>query len=314
MNGVEPSGNRMNPAEIIVVGSYNRDLVLSVARLPAPGETCLALGRTEAHGGKGSNQAVQAARCGARVALLAALGADAAGAAALAIWRGEGIAAGHVAQLPDAATGMAMILVDAAGENSIVVDAGANAGLAPAHVEVAAQLVGGARMMLAQLETPVAATRRAFEIARAAGVITALNAAPAPEALDPQLLALTDILFVNRLEAQALAGDGQPEHVAAALLPRVGRAVVLTLGADGAVLLRPGEPPLARPARPAAVVDTTGAGDAFIGAFAARLAASGDYVSALDWGLAAGALACGQLGAASSFRGAEAIARLASSA
>ncbi|CAN7334596.1 ribokinase [Phenylobacterium sp. LjRoot225] len=299
----------MTPAEIVVVGSYNRDLVLSVARLPAPGETCLALGRTEAHGGKGSNQAVQAARCGASVAMLAAVGADAAGEAALAMWRDAGIEAGHVARLPGAATGTAVILVDAAGENSIVVDPGANADLRPAHVEAAAGLVRAARLVLAQLETPVAATRRAFEIARAAGVTTALNAAPAPEALDPQLLALTDILFVNRVEARALADDDRPERVAAALLPKVRRAVVLTLGAEGAVLLRPGEPPLARPARPAAVVDTTGAGDAFIGAFGARLAASGDYGSALDWGLAAGALACTALGATSSFHDAEAIAR-----
>jgi ribokinase len=302
----------MTPAGIVVVGSYNRDLVLSVARLPTPGETCLALGRTDAHGGKGSNQAVQAARCGARVVMLAAVGADAAGEAALSMWRDSGIDASHVARLPGGATGTAVILVDAAGENSIVVDPGANADLSPTHVDAAAELIRAARLMLAQLETPLAATRRAFEIARAAGVMTALNAAPAPEALDPQLLALTDVLFVNRIEARALAGVDQPERAAAALLPKVRCAVVLTLGSEGAVLLRPGEPPLVRAARPADVVDTTGAGDAFIGAFGARLAASGDYASALDWGLAAGALACTGLGASNSACDAEAIARLVS--
>jgi ribokinase len=301
----------MNPTEIVVVGSYNRDLLLSVARLPAPGETCLALGRTEAHGGKGSNQAVQAARCGARVAMLAAVGEDPAGASALAMWAGLGVNAGHVPRLADAATGMAAILVDADGENSIVVDSGANARLAPAHVEAAAETISAARLVLAQLETPPEATRRAFEIARAAGVTTLLNAAPAPEALDADLLALTDILCVNRIEAAALAGAAAPERLTEILLPKVGRAVVMTLGADGAVVLRKDAPPLSRPARPATVVDTTGAGDAFIGAFGAQLAASGDFAAALEWGLAAGALACGALGATSSFADRAAIARLA---
>jgi ribokinase len=311
---VEPVEERpMPPAEIVVVGSYNRDLILSVGRLPAPGETCLATGRTEAHGGKGSNQAVQAALCGARTAMLAAVGDDAAGAAAFAMWRETGVDARLVARLPDAGTGMAAILVDAAGENSIVVDAGANARLGPAEVEAGAAALSAARLVLAQLETPAAAARRAFQLARKAGAPTALNAAPAPEALDPELLALTDVLFVNRLEAQALAGEADPARAAEILLERVGRAVVLTLGAEGAILLRPGEAPLARPARPGQVVDTTGAGDAFIGAFCARLATCGELPAALAWGLAAGALACGRLGASASFSRAEAIARLAAS-
>ena len=171
----------MTPAEIVVVGSYNRDLILKLAHLPAPGETTLALGRAEAHGGKGSNQAVQAALCGARVAMLAAVGEDAAGEAALSMWREAGISADAVARLAGAGTGVAVILVDAAGENSIVVDAGANAQLATSQVEAAAGQIHGARLALAQLETPPAAVRRAFELARAAGVATALNAAPAPD-------------------------------------------------------------------------------------------------------------------------------------
>lgn len=301
----------MNQPKIVVVGSYNRDLILRVGRLPALGETCLAEHRAEAHGGKGSNQAVQAARCGAATAMVAAVGLDAAGDDALAMWLAQGVDADSVARLPDAATGMAAILVDARGENSIVVAPGANARLSPVHVEAAAAGLRGADLVLAQLETPPAAVRRAFEIARLAGVSTALNAAPAPDRLDPALLELTDILFVNRLEACALAGDADPERAATALLPRVGGAVVLTLGAEGAALLRRGAPTLARPARPVAVVDTTGAGDAFIGAFAARLAATGDMGGALDWGLAAGALACGGLGAVPSFAGADAIAALA---
>jgi len=300
----------MTSAEIVVVGSYNRDQVLSVARLPAPGETCLATGRADSHGGKGSNQAVQAALCGARVAMLAAVGADAAGQAAVAMWSGLRIETAGVTQLDDIATGTAVILVDAKGENSIVVDPAANARLAPAHVDAAAELIGAARLIVAQLETPVAATLQAFARGRAGGALTLLNAAPAPEAIDPELLALTDILVVNEVEAQALGG-------VEALLAKVGRAVVLTLGAEGARLLRKGDATLSRPSRPVTVVDTTGAGDAFIGAFAARLSASGDmgsaleWGSALDWGLAAGALACTRLGAAASFHDAQAIAAIA---
>lgn len=298
-------------AEIVVVGSYNRDLILKVARLPAPGETCLAERRWEAHGGKGSNQALQAARCGARVAMVAAVGVDVLGEDALYMWRDAGVGTAGVARLSDVGTGMAAILVDAHGENSIVVVPGANARLAPAHVETAAASLRSARLVLAQLETPAPAVRRALELARRSGVATALNAAPAPEGLDPALLALTDILFVNQVEACALAGAQNPQRAAESLLPRVGRAVVLTLGAQGALLLRRNEPVLARPARAVPVVDTTGAGDAFIGAFAARLAAGADMASALDWGMAAGALACGALGAASSFADADAIAHLA---
>jgi ribokinase len=301
----------MSPARIVVVGSYNRDLALSVARLPGAGETCLATGRAASHGGKGSNQAMQAALCGGSVAMLAAVGDDAAGAAALAMWRQAGIDASAVVSLAGEATGSAIILVDARGENMIVVDPGANSRLAPAHVAAGAGLIAAAAVVAAQLETPVEATRRAFALARQAGAVTLLNAAPAPDAIDDDLLALTDILAVNAVEARALAGDASPERLAATLLPRIGRSLLLTLGARGAVLLRKDAPPLIRPARPTEVVDTTGAGDAFIGAVCARLAECGEMASALDWGLAAGALACAKAGAAASFADRAAIAALA---
>jgi ribokinase len=302
----------MASAAIVVVGSYNRDLALRVARLPGAGETCLAAGRGESHGGKGSNQAAQARRCGASVSMLAAVGRDAAGEAALRMWRELGVDVAGVAQLEGAPTGQAVILVDAAGENSIVVDAGANARLSAPDIEAARGLIAGAKLVVAQLETPVEATKAAFARARATGGVTLLNAAPAPEAADVGLLALTDVLAVNAVEACALAGDTDPQRAASRLLPDVGRAVVLTLGAAGAVLLRKGAPPLVRAARPAVVVDTTGAGDAFIGAFCARLVETGDEASALEWGLAAGALACAQAGAAASFADRPQIAALAS--
>src|ERR1700722_7861737 len=136
----------MTTAQIVVVGSYNRDVSFSVARLPAPGETCLSLGRLDSPGGKGSNQAIQAARCGAATAMIAAIGSDAAGDEALALWAADGIATQHVARLADHPTGMATILVDAMAENVIVVDSGANAYLSPAHVEAAGALVVDARV------------------------------------------------------------------------------------------------------------------------------------------------------------------------
>ena len=300
----------MPAPEIVVVGSYNQDVVLVVAHLPAPGETCLSLDRRESPGGKGSNQAVQAARCGARVAMVAAIGIDAAGDDALAVWARAGIDATAAPRLADHGTGMAVILVDARAENSIVVDPGANAQLSPSHVAAAAPLIASAKLVLGQLETPVAATKRAFEIAREAGVLTALNAAPAPDAMDGDMLALTDILFVNEIEALALTGQADPVAAGATLLAKVGVAVVVTLGKEGAVLLRRDQAPLARPAHRIEAVDTTGAGDAFIGAFAASLAKSGDFDHAMAWGLGAGALACTAMGAVTSFADEPRIARL----
>ncbi|HLK24224.1 MAG TPA: ribokinase [Caulobacteraceae bacterium] len=300
----------MSSGRIVVVGSYNHDVSLSVARMPAPGETLLGLGRVESPGGKGSNQAIQAARAGAATAMIAALGQDAAADQALALWAGDGIDVSGVARLAEAGTGMAVILVDAAGENMIVVDSGANALLAPAHIDAATGLIDQSGLVLAQLETPAAATLRAFELARACDAITVLNAAPAPERLDPALLAAVDILVVNEVEGRALSGHDHAAAIGEALLGRVGRAVVVTLGARGAMLFEHQRPPLALGSPSVDVVDTTGAGDAFTGAFAARLVETGDAAAALAWGVAAGALACTVRGAAASCAYAAAIAAL----
>ena len=288
----------MRENRIVVVGSYNHDVSLAVSRLPAPGETCLSLGRLESPGGKGSNQAIQAARAGASVAMVAAIGRDGPGDQALGLWGAEGIDARGVARLAEVGTGMAMILVDAAAENVIVVDSGANAHLAPAHIDAAASAISESRLVLAQLETPVASTIRAFELARAAGAATLLNAAPAPELIDPALLALTDILIVNEGEGRAISGAAEALAIGENLAGRVARCAVVTLGAAGAMLFEPGRPVHALAPPAVDVVDTTGAGDAFTGAFAARWAADGDAAAALAWGVAAGALACTARGAA----------------
>jgi ribokinase len=300
----------MSGSRIVVVGSYNHDVSLSVARLPAPGETCLSLGRLESPGGKGSNQAIAARRAGASVAMIAAIGLDGPGDSALALWEADGIDATSVARLVDVGTGMAMILVDAAAENVIVVDSGANARLTPVHIDAAASLIAESKLVLAQLETPVAATLRAFELARAAGAATLLNAAPAPDLVDPALLAATDILVVNEGEGQAISDQAEAVAIGAALLERVGRAVVVTLGGRGAMLFDRGKPTVSRAPPKVEVVDTTGAGDAFTGAFAARWAADGDGASALAWGVVAGALACTAKGATISCPDAARIAAL----
>ena len=288
----------MSENRIVVVGSYNRDISLSVARLPAPGETCLSRGRLDSPGGKGSNQAIQAARAGASVAMVAAVGVDDAGDEAIALWTAEGVGTRGVARLAGVGTGMAMILVDAAAENVIVVDSGANAHLSPAHVDAAANSIAASRLVLAQLETPAAATIRAFELGRAAGAATLLNAAPVPDRIDPALLALADILVVNEGEGQAISGHAETVAIGEHLAARAALGVVVTLGARGAMLFEPRRP--ARSLAPPAVevIDTTGAGDAFVGAFAARWAADGDAAAALAWGVAAGALACTARGAA----------------
>jgi ribokinase len=302
----------MASPQIVVVGSYNADVALQVARLPAPGETCLALGRVDGPGGKGSNQAISAARCGASVAMLAAVGRDGAGEAALAVWAAEGIETRAVARLDGCGTGMAMILVDSRGENAIIVDAGANARLAPGHVEVASATIRAANLVLAQLETPPPATAAAFRLARDSGVRTVLNAAPAPESGADDLLPLVDILVVNAVEGATLSGRVDPFGIGDVLVARVGEAVVLTLGSEGALLFTRGAAPRAFDAHAVDVVDTTGAGDAFIGAMCARLAVSDDLRTAVRWGLAAGALACTARGAAASFAGADRVAALAS--
>jgi ribokinase len=300
----------MNESRIVVVGSYNRDVSLQVARLPAPGETCLSLGRLESPGGKGSNQAIQAARAGAGVAMVAALGRDAAGDEAIALWEAEGIDIRDVARLAGVGTGMAMILVDAAAENVIVVDSGANARLDPLHVDAAAPAIAKSRLVLAQLETPVASTVRSFELAQAAGAATLLNAAPAPDLVDPALLALTDVLIVNEGEGRAISGHAEALAIGETLAGRARRFAVVTLGARGAMLFEPGRPVFALTPPAVQVIDTTGAGDAFTGAFAARWAADRDAAAALAWGVAAGALACTAKGAAISCPDREQIAAL----
>ncbi|MFN8983698.1 MAG: PfkB family carbohydrate kinase [Alphaproteobacteria bacterium] len=276
---------------ILVIGSYNRDTVLRLERFPAPGETLTALGMVAFHGGKGSNQAVAAARAGGRVGIIAALGDDAVGQGARALWAAEGIDAQAV-QTTQAPTGAATILLDAAGESQIIIIPGANAELTlppgftpPDDIAVA----------LAQLETPQAATTALFRSLPQARRI--LNVAPAAP-ITPELLSVTDMLVLNETEAAILAQrEAEPAALALALAAETMREVIVTAGAAGAIWARPDGVVIdAAPPR-VAVTDSTAAGDAFLGAFAAFSAAGLVQERILRQAVAAGALACTKEGA-----------------
>jgi ribokinase len=270
----------MTLRDVYVVGSVNVDLVVAAPSLPGPGETVVG-GSFERHGGgKSANQAVAAARRGARVRMIAAVGDDDLGADALALLEAEGIDVGGVQRLEGEATGVALIVVDAAGENQIAVASGANAALDAGLVERALGAASGGVALLG-LEVPDAPVLAAARAARAAGLALVLNPAPA-RPLPDELLALSPLLTPNRSEASALAGEEDPEAAARALAGRTGAPVVVTLGRDGALVVD-GDAAERVPAPRVDAVDTTGAGDAFNGALACELAggaALGDAVRA----------------------------------
>lgn len=281
---------------IAVLGSANMDLVVRQPRLPHAGETMFGSDFTTVPGGKGLNQAVAAARAGADVAFLGAVGADAFGAALRERLVADGIDVTALRTVDDAATGTAHISVLDGGENSIVVVPGANAavdGLDAADRTVLAD----PRFVLAQFERPLGLIREAFALARAGGVTTVLTPAPV---VDPgDLLELTDILVPNAAEACELAGVDDPEQAAIALSRRA-RTVVMTRGGDGALIAREGAVLAAVPARRVQAVDTTAAGDTFAGVMVARLAA-GDALDAAAWaGAVAASIAVTRPGASSS--------------
>ena len=286
-------------ADVLVVGSLNMDLRIRTPRLPAPGETLTGSGFDTDGGGKGANQAVAAARQGARVAMLGAVGQDAHGAALLAALQADGIDTHAVERIAGTPSGTAAILLMPDGENSIVVIPGANHALTPERVRAQAARLRQARVVVAQLECPLDAVTEALAIAREAGAVTVLNAAPV-QPLDDALLGQLDWLVVNEIEAAALAGMPVPgpaeaRAVAEQLRRRGPRQVLVTLGAEGLVLAGP-EGTLALPAPRVQAADTTGAGDTVVGALAAALAAGRPLREALTRAQAAAALAVTRLG------------------
>jgi ribokinase len=283
---------------VVVLGSANMDLVGTAQRLPGPGETVLGHGFATVPGGKGANQAVAVARAGGGCVAVAAVGDDAFGPVLRAGLAGAGVDVSLV-RVVDGPSGVALIAVDAAGENQILVVPGANAaltGLTPA--ERAA--IQGAQALVCQLEVPVATVVEAAAAARAAGVRVVVNAAPA-RPVPAALWRDTDLLVVNEGEARAVtglgaAGTGGLLDALVALVPRA----VLTLGAAGCAYAERGGARLAVPAPRVSTVDTTAAGDAFVGALTVAWLEGRPMDKALRWACAAGAACARTLGAAGS--------------
>jgi ribokinase len=252
-------------ARVAIVGSYGVGLTVELDRVPEAGETVIGRTFRRDHGGKGSNQAVGCARLGAEVEFLTAIGDDAFGHDALALWEEEGVRAEAV--IATAATMVAPIFVERSGENRIVVVPGALEQLSRDHVDAFAKRIAAADVCVVQLEIPLDTALYALEVARRAGVRTILNPAPAPASpISPDV----DYVTPNETEAAAVSGATGTR--------------VLTLGEMGAQL---GSERV--PAFPAAVVDTTGAGDAFTAAFAVALGEGRPDLDAVRWGCAAGA-------------------------
>jgi ribokinase len=272
---------------IAVVGSINLDLVVAVDRHPTPGETVVGGDCRQLPGGKGANQAVAAARLGATVAMVGRVGADAQGAwLREGLWT-EGVQVEHVREDRQAPTGVAMIAVDARGENTIVVSPGANARVDARDVAAAREVVGGAEVVLVQHEVPQEAVAAAIATA---GGTTVLNPAPARG-----LAAPVDVLVPNRGELETLSG-GRGDPVTLARSITAAGAVVVTLGVEGAVVVEGDRVERVR-APQVEAVDTTGAGDAFCGALAEAMAGGATVVEAARWAVRVAAVSVTRAGA-----------------
>jgi len=290
-------------AKICVVGSSNIDLIARAPRLPKAGETIVGGSFHLGYGGKGANQAVTAARLGAQVALVSRVGRDVFGEGARRNYSECGIDTTFVLD-DERPTGVASILVDDAAQNTIVVVPGANLGLSPADVRQAAPVIERADVLVCQLEVPVETTCAALGIAKRRGVRTILNPAPAAP-IPGDMLRLADCCIPNETEAEALTGQrvstpAEAERAARALQRRGAGTVIVTLGARGALLVH-GEAAELIPAVPAAAVDPTGAGDAYIGSLAVFLAEGLSMRDAAVRANAVAALSVTRMGAQASF-------------
>ncbi|QBQ98591.1 ribokinase [Paraburkholderia pallida] len=283
------------------------DLVVRAPRLPRPGETLAGSAFAQVAGGKGGNQAVAAARLGARVAMIGCVGADANGELLRAGLLAEGIDCRALDTAPQAPTGVALIVVDDASQNAIVIVAGSNGEVTPATLARHEASLAAADVVVCQLETPPDAVHAALAAARRLGKTTILNPAPATGPLPAEWLPLIDYLVPNELEAATLTGLplDTPEDAARAALAlhcAGARNVLVTLGAQGVCALlsegAAGTPsPVHWPAPKVAAVDTTAAGDTFIGALAARLAAGEAPAQAIQFALRAASISVTRAGA-----------------
>lgn len=289
--------------DVIVVGSINRDLTIHVPRHPAAGETVPGSGHYWANGGKGANQAVAAARMGARVAMIGAVGDDDHGRDLVDALRDEGIDTAGVQVSSEHETGLAVINVDSDAENTIVVSPGANSALQPGTLADHAELISSAKVVLCQLEIPLKTVVAAAELTEG---VFCLNPAPATE-IPNTLMKSVDLMIPNRSELARISGRdvGDDEAVVDAVvkLGHRGRTIV-TLGAEGALIVQEREV-VRIPAPAVEAIDPTAAGDAFCGTLAACLAKGTDVEEAVRRGVAAGAIAATRMGAQPSIPGIE---------
>ncbi|GIH14872.1 ribokinase [Rugosimonospora africana] len=291
-----PEYSRLRAGSVTVLGSLNTDFIVTQPRFPRPGETVQGNGFATMAGGKGLNQAVAAARSGATVRLVGAVGDDTFGRSLVDFVAGEGIDVTGVAVLA-ATTGSAHIAVTAAGENAIVLVAGANGERLRLDDGVRAAVTDGT-YLVTQAELPLPLVTEALAAARERGIVTVLTPSPV-SVLGGVVPPGVDILVGNELEVCELADAADPRAAACRLSASV-PIVIATLGGDGVVWAIDGAIAGQRPARPVAVVDTTGAGDTFVGALVARLAAGDGLETAVDWAVLAASLSVSRAGAAPS--------------
>ena len=285
---------------ILVVGSINTDLILRVEHLPVPGETILGGDIQTAGGGKGANQAMAAARLGGNVTLVGRIGEDAYGDFHLQAFQQESINTDAIVRCSDVPTGTAVILVDNQGQNCIVVSAGANARLRSTDVENAYQYFFAGGILVLQLEIPIETVNFAAAKAKAAGMQVILNPAPAQQ-LSHALLKNTDVLILNETEMEIISGqpidaEDSLRKTIDSLLDSGVQVVILTLGSKGARYFSKQEQ-FFQPAFQVQTVDTTAAGDAFVGAFAVAVSEGKTPANAMQFAAAAGALAATKMGA-----------------
>jgi ribokinase len=313
LTGVIPTASRptlartllMATPKICVVGSSNLDMNSYVTRFPAPGETIHGQRFTTGYGGKGANQAVMAARLGAEVTFVGKVGSDLFGRDMQANFRNEGIDIRHVQTTDEAASGVAVITIDATGMNSIIVIPGANGLLTAEDVEAARPAIEGADVLVCQLEVPMTANLAAAQIARQAGKTIIFNPAPIGEEAPDELLGLCDIVCPNENESTLLTGQqvtslADAETAARMLLERGARQVIVTLGERGSLLVDDGQV-VHVPAPSVRAVDTTGAGDAFVGTLAYFLAAGAPVVEAMRRATQVAAISVQQPGTQTSY-------------
>lgn len=287
-------------AKIVVVGSFNADLVSYMERMPRPGETVHGDRFATGAGGKGSNQAVAAARLGADVTFIGRVGNDVFAELAYEIWDAEGVDHRFVTRDAEVATGVAPILVDASGENMIVVVLGANKRIRPSDIDAARSQIAAADMLVIQLEVNLDIVPYALKTAKDYGVTTILNPAPAA-AISAETIQLADYLTPNETELETLSGGPVADVVSAArgLLTRDDQTAVVTLGAQGARIISRDDS-IVVPTYAVDVVDTTGAGDTFNAALAVGLSEGVGLSEAVRFANAAAALCVTKPGAADS--------------